>query len=292
MSDGRAFQVAIVAIDNAGAGAVELAVAGRLGNTIANGANSFNAIYLNDGILYSTASEGGGGAADSLGVLYSEVARSSKVIAVLARADYDNGLGAAGAWNVPPSRILLQRRALEAGVPASFFAHRNNVQQTGALHLVYTKVLFTSLRFSSGNFFDTANSRWVPPAGLVQLSVGLWWEANFAETNFQSLPNASADAVAKIIKNGVVDIAAGEGHAPAGFPATAGATVPACLGSGKRDGLLRALGLFHEQERRERRCDRWQPGAYLVLRNGRRRRMRDMRLRNLSAAQQKLRPLS
>lgn len=97
---------------------------------------------------------------------------------------------------------------------AAFYAHKNGVDQTGMTHNAYTKVTFGTEKFDIGGLFDTTNSRWTPPAGLVQLNVSLWWSAHAQSTSSPSF-------VLKIIKNGSADVFAGVGTAVSGYPGTA-----------------------------------------------------------------------
>lgn len=216
-SNGLAFQVLVLAIDNAGT--VELGVANRSAYTTAAGSGQ-NGFYLNEALTYSSTAEGGAGAADSVATLYSTTARSSKSVRLLALADYASGLATAGTWAVSPTTIIPNvPGASKLRLPAAFYAHKNNVQQTGLTHQAYTKITFSTTRFNVGGFFDTVNSRWTPPAGLICISAMGWWQAG--------VQAAPANSVIKIWKNGTsnVEISACEGWSPAGFANTAGSLV-------------------------------------------------------------------
>jgi len=50
-----------------------------------------------------------------------------------------------------------------------FSAHKNGSDQTGIADQTYTKLTFATEAFDIGSFYDAANSKWTPPAGLVQI---------------------------------------------------------------------------------------------------------------------------
>lgn len=88
------FKVWLVAIDNAGA--VELAVFQSLGSTL-------NISALREIGIVSTTAEGGAGAADSSGVLYSASARSNVAMRVIGFGEWGSGLATAGDWASAPT---------------------------------------------------------------------------------------------------------------------------------------------------------------------------------------------
>lgn len=108
--------------------------------------------------------------------------------------------------------VALQSVALSVG--DGFYAHKNGVNQTGMPTAAYQKVTFGTEKFDVGGLFDTTNSRWTPPAGLVQLNTSLYWVAHAKAT-------ASPVFTVKIIKNGGADVAAGIGTPVVGFPGIA-----------------------------------------------------------------------
>jgi hypothetical protein len=59
-------------------------------------------------------------------------------------------------------------------VPTGFRAHKNNVDQTGIVNIAYTKLTFGFEEYDQGSYFDTANSRWIPPAGMVHMGAQIW----------------------------------------------------------------------------------------------------------------------
>lgn len=209
IGSGQPFQLLLVAINNAGA--VELGILSRARNSL------FGA-FIDESLLYSSTAEGGAGAADSGATIYSASARSNKTIRVIARADYTAGITVAGTWDASPVRTSLQIPGESKGLPASFYAYKST-PQTGVLHEVYTKVTWDSKRWDVGGFFDTTNSRWTPPAGLVCQEVFLWLTAHVASS-------ASATVLVKVYKNAVLqDVAAGAGMPNCGFPGTGSAWV-------------------------------------------------------------------
>ncbi|MGY3605657.1 MULTISPECIES: hypothetical protein [unclassified Bradyrhizobium] len=216
MSPTTRFELVIVALDDDGT--VKLAVASRLGQTLPAGSNAI-AFALDEGTPQSTTAEGGAGGADSGATLYSQSTITSKQARIVARAEYDNGLATAGTWNVSPSRILLEHRGTKkTALPPAFYAHKNNVTQP-LFDGIYTKLTFTTARFNIGGYYDTVNSRWTPPAGLVELSAAVWLNAG--------IDPAPTNVTAKIWKNGqATEVSAGVGWAPAGFAGTGGTFIP------------------------------------------------------------------
>lgn len=69
--------------------------------------NRNNAFGLVNHGIYSSTAEGGGGAADSAGVIYTDTAVSSKALAILGYMDWDSGLSTAGTWSAGPTRSSL-----------------------------------------------------------------------------------------------------------------------------------------------------------------------------------------
>lgn len=74
-----------------------------------------------------------------------------------------------------------------------FSAHKNGTDQTGIASGVNTKLTFTTEVFDIGSFYDAANSKWTPPAGMVQITAAT------------SVSNQTVNTVGQIIifKNGV-----------------------------------------------------------------------------------------
>lgn len=69
--------------------------------------------------------------------------------------------------NLPPD-LAAAVAALQA--PAvSFSAHKNGTNQTLTNVATDQKVTFTTEVWDTGGLYDAANSKWTPPAGLVQL---------------------------------------------------------------------------------------------------------------------------
>lgn len=56
---------------------------------------------------------------------------------------------------------------------AAFQADKNGVSQNPAANTT-TKVTFTNAVFNIGGFYDAANSKWTPPAGIVHMQATLW----------------------------------------------------------------------------------------------------------------------
>lgn len=105
--------------------------------------------------------------------------------------------------------------------PAAFYAHKNSSNQSGLTHNAYTKITFGTARSNIGNYFDTTNSRWTPPAGPVQLNASIFVTSGAA--------TSSGTFTVKITKNaGPADVGAGVGTAIVGLAGFAIAHV-ACV---------------------------------------------------------------
>ncbi|MDN3278772.1 hypothetical protein QWJ07_31235 [Frankia sp. RB7] len=95
-SNATPLRVWIGAIDDAGTvrlGVVNCSIAGQI-------------FPVNESTAIGTTAEGGAGAADSAGAVYTTVAVTSGYFRLLAHADYDSGLATAGTWNASPTRII------------------------------------------------------------------------------------------------------------------------------------------------------------------------------------------
>jgi hypothetical protein len=65
---------------------------------------------------------------------------------------------------------------------AYFSATKNGASQTGIGTVTATKVTFGTATQSSGSFYSTANSRWTPPAGLVELTATYYISAGLTSS--------------------------------------------------------------------------------------------------------------
>lgn len=54
-----------------------------------------------------------------------------------------------------------------------FSAHKNGTDQTGIVASTFTKITFTTELFDVGSYYDAANSKWTPPAGIVLVTAGV-----------------------------------------------------------------------------------------------------------------------
>jgi hypothetical protein len=86
-----------------------------------------------------------------------------------------------------------------------FRAHKGGVDQPGVPNNLYTQITFGSVAFDTGPCFCVGRGVWSPPPGLVSLSSQVWIDAGAG--------GANAFCVAKIVKNGTVDVTAGIGIA-------------------------------------------------------------------------------
>jgi hypothetical protein len=111
---------------------------------------------------------------------------------------------------------------------ASFSAHKNGVSQGGCPNLLYVPVTFSAVEFDNGCLFDTTNSWWKPPAGLVLLSANVW--INAGAKYLDNYPGDGYSQCAKFHRspdNGVTweQVRANPGWNPAGYPSTGGSTM-------------------------------------------------------------------
>lgn len=83
---------------------------------------------LNPGRAYSSTAEGGAGAADLAQVIYTASAQASKFICVLAKANYESGLAAAGSWAASPTALELVGPTTP--LPGQYTGNRNEVEVT------------------------------------------------------------------------------------------------------------------------------------------------------------------
>jgi hypothetical protein len=91
------FRLWIVGFNDGGTfrlGAIKCAAAGRIHP-------------LQDDVLASSTAEGGAGAADSAGVIYTGTAVSAKACRILAYMEWSSGLTTAGTWAIVPTKIQL-----------------------------------------------------------------------------------------------------------------------------------------------------------------------------------------
>lgn len=80
-----------------------------------------------------------------------------------------------------------------------FSAHKNGTHQTGITDGTFTKVTLTTEAFDIGSFYDAANSRWTPPAGMVAIDGGIFVGA----TTGAELMTTNGAVVLSLYKNGV-----------------------------------------------------------------------------------------
>lgn len=96
----------------------------------------------------------------------------------------------------------------------AFSATKNGTSQTGIASATQTKVTFTTEDFDQGGYYDSTNSRWTPPAGVVRISACI--SANNSLTTDTGLINSiykngaflkrSQNTVANTFGNAVVSI--------------------------------------------------------------------------------------
>jgi hypothetical protein len=104
--------------------------------------------------------------------------------------------GTTYAWNGYSWLLLTAGSSpLPANPAIGFSAHKNGVDQTGLVSGSFTKITFTTEVYDNGGYYDAANSRWTPPAGIVHIE-------------FQSLISgvtAASGLEAGIFKNGAIN---------------------------------------------------------------------------------------
>ena len=97
-----------------------------------------------------------------------------------------------------------------------FSAHKNATDQTGIANSTPTKISYTTELFDLGSYYDAANSKWTPPAGLVQISAALRFTAGVTD---------GGDVIIQVWKNGSLfrsgyDYASGAGSGAATISVT------------------------------------------------------------------------
>lgn len=101
--------------------------------------------------------------------------------------------------------------------------------QPNGTHLAYAQFMANVAEINIGNDYDVVNCVWKPPAGLVEISALIWWNANFAPIS-ATQPNAACIKAYKWNPNGgTKELKAAPGYTGAGYPGTAGAALPAFL---------------------------------------------------------------
>jgi hypothetical protein len=66
---------------------------------------------------------------------------------------------------------------------ARFEANKNGTDQTGVAAATYTKVTMTNEAYDIGSYYDAANSRWTPPAGVVRIVACVYFSAVLVAAN-------------------------------------------------------------------------------------------------------------
>lgn len=66
---------------------------------------------------------------------------------------------------------------------AAFSAHKNGTDQTGAAPATYVKVTATTEVFDRGSYYDSTNSKWVPPSGPVLIVCRVQATTNILSTS-------------------------------------------------------------------------------------------------------------
>ena len=69
-----------------------------------------------------------------------------------------------------------------AGTRGGFSANKNSVDQTGVANSTWTKVTLGTEGYDVGAYYDNAQSRWTPPAGLVDITARLQATTNMLAT--------------------------------------------------------------------------------------------------------------
>lgn len=66
-------------------------------------------------------------------------------------------------------------------VAPCFRAHKNGTDQSGVAYLTFTKVTFGTEAFDQGGYYDTATSKWTPPAGKVLVTTNITLSAGMVD---------------------------------------------------------------------------------------------------------------
>ncbi|MFU0503664.1 hypothetical protein [Pseudaminobacter sp. NGMCC 1.201702] len=95
------------------------------------------------------------------------------------------------------------------GSGVCFKAHKNNVNQTAIVTGTATKISFGSESFDIGNYYDTATSRFTPPAGKYRLSATLLTASGMVDQSAAAVmiyQNGARIARAYLVASGTTNI--------------------------------------------------------------------------------------
>lgn len=127
-------------------------------------------------------------ASATVSIIYDDNGTDRLIVKVTIQPGQSLTYHAHSGWAVPEGALL-------GASLSSFYAHKNNSDQGSITSGAYTKITFGTELWDIGADFDTANSRWTPPAGKVLLLGSLAWTAG-------TVTNAYVAAL--IYKNGSV----------------------------------------------------------------------------------------
>ena len=80
------------------------------------------------------------------------------------------------------------------GSAVGFSSNKNAVNQTGVADATPTKITMTTEAFDAGGYYDAANSKWTPPAGMITLSAIVYITGSITASQANSV---------SVYKNGV-----------------------------------------------------------------------------------------
>lgn len=114
-------------------------------------------------------------------------------VGIIALAEDLLGIDQANSWT--DAQKAQARSNIGAGV--AFSAHKNATNQTGvpANNASAVKITFGTEVFDIGGYYDAANSRWTPPAGIIHLTVSAYLSVNSVD---------QAQSLLAIYKNGAL----------------------------------------------------------------------------------------
>jgi hypothetical protein len=203
IASGAPFRIWDLLIDDAGTF--------RIGSIVCTTATSF--FPLDETKLISSTAEGGIGAADSAGVIYTDVAVTNKPFRILGSRTYESGLATAGTWNVDPTVQMFGPGVKKPGEQIQTTTKSNSTVTTGSTN--FTSATATPPNTEGDEFFSTP---------ITPLSAANWIEHDIL-LYCDTVPGRFV--IGALFQDSTVNAIAAAGHRSSDFDATA--VVPKAL---------------------------------------------------------------
>jgi hypothetical protein len=135
----------------------------RLGaiNARVGGASPTQIVSLSDNVLASSTAEGGAGAADTAGVIYTGTAVTSKAMRIIGFLTWDSGLATAGTWSSGPTVVQLFGPGIPR--PGDVIAHKS-MSTTTPFSTTSTNFVDSGVQLSHA-LSSPANINWIRARG-------------------------------------------------------------------------------------------------------------------------------